>query len=153
MNYTGKTILSCYYSIDKVIVQIENVIKKKAKNSFYDSSSTEKQAEKILQLVEIRKDLFELKLICEMAFSKLSEYDKILISYKYFGIKPSDENFDLKSRNYFRKQIKALDNFNKILVKSGYDSEWFKNKYLKIAYIAGIYQKAILEEGKKHVIE
>ena len=153
MKFVGKTILSCYNSIDKIIVQIENVIRKKASNSVFDFSSTEKQAEKILQLVEIRKDLFELKIICEKAFSKLSEFDKTLIRYKYFKILPDDENFDLKSRTYFRKQIKALDSFNKILISLGYDEYWFNKKYLKIAYIASAYQKAVLEDGKKHTAD
>ena len=83
----------------------------------------------------------------------LSEVDKTLIYYKYFGILPKDEDFDLKSRNYFRKQNKAIERFDNALKSKGYDEEWFFKKYLKISFIAGIYQKMILEEGKKHSLD
>ena len=150
MNYHGKTMLTCYKKIDKLVLQIENLIKKRVKDSFYDFSSTYTQAERVLKLNEVRLDLIELKLITKEALDSLSEVDKILISYKYFGVMPKDEDFDLKSRNYFRKQNKAIERFNSALKQKGYDEEWFLSKYFKIAFIAGAYQKTVLEEGKKH---
>ena len=150
MNYHGKTMLTCYKKLDKLVLQIENLIKKRVKDSFYDYSSTFTQAEKVLQLSEVRLDLLELKSITKEALDELSEVDKTLIYYKYFGILPKDEDFDLKSRNYFRKQNKAIERFNNALKSKGYDEDWFLKKYLKISFIAGVYQKMILEEGKKH---
>ena len=44
MNYHGKTMLTCYKKIDKLVIQIENLIKKRVKGSFYDFSSTYMQA-------------------------------------------------------------------------------------------------------------
>ena len=149
-NY-AKTILSCYDTIDGYITQIENVIKIKAKNSFYLRNGTVTLAEQLISLGEIRKDLIELSEIVDKILKKMTEEDKILISYKYFGVKPKDENFDLTSRNYFRKQIRALKRFSELLVKNNYDEEWFKNKYLKIAYISSIYQLTLNENGKKHI--
>ena len=149
-NY-AKTILSCYDTIDGYITQIENVIKIKAKNSFYLRNGTVTLAEQLISLGEIRKDLIELSEIVDKMLKKMTEEDKILISYKYFGVKPKDENFDLTSRNYFRKQIRALKRFSELLVKNNYDEEWFKNKYLKIAYISSIYQLTLNENGKKHI--
>ena len=150
MNYHGKTMLTCYKKLDKLVLQIENLIKKRVKDSFYDYSSTYMQAEKVLQLNEVRLDLMELKAITKEALESLSEVDRTLICYKYFGITPKDEDFDLKSRNYFRKQNKAIERFNNALKSKGFDEEWFLNKYLKISFIAGVYNKMILEEGKKH---
>ena len=143
MCYFGKTMLSCYNSIDKVVEQIDNVIKAKVKNSFYSYSSTYSLAEKILALTEVKKDLLELKYITSETLLKLSEYDRTLLCYKYLKVKPSDENFDLTSRNYFRKQIKAIEKFNKKLSLFGFDEAWFKTKYLKIAFINGVYNKII----------
>lgn len=153
MNYHGKTMLTCYKKIDKLVMQIENLIKKKVKNSFYDYSSTYMQVERVLKLNEVRLDLIELKDITKEALDSLSDVDRTLISYKYFGIMPKDKDFDLKSRNYFRKQNKAIERFNSALKEKGYDEDWFLSKYLKISFIAGIYQKMILEEGKKHVAD
>ena len=150
-NYS-KTILSAYPSIDGIVTQIENLIRKRARNSFYLRVDTVSFAEQLLRLGEIRKDLLELKITVEETLASIPEYDRILISYKYFGIKPTDENFDLKSRNYFRKQNKALDAFCKKLNEKGYTKEWFERKYLKIAFVEGIYNKVIKQEGKKHAI-
>lgn len=153
MEKYAKTILSAYPLLSGYITQIENLIKKRAVNSFYLRCDTAHYAEQLIRLGEIRKDLFELINLVDEVLSTLNVYDKTLISYKYFGIKPEDENFDLKSRNYFRKQIKALDKFVKVLESMGYTSEWFQNKYLKIAFISSIYKRTLLEEGKKHVRE
>ncbi len=153
MNYYGKTMLSCYKKLDKLVLQIENLVRKKVKYSFYDYSSTYEQAESVLRLNDVRIDLLELKLITEEALNSLGEVDKTLICYKYFGILPKDKDFDLKSRNYFRKQNKAIERFSSALKSKGYDEDWFIKKYLKISFIAGIYQKMVLEEGKKHVVD
>ncbi len=153
MSYHGKTMLSCYRTLDKVVTQIENLIKKRVKNSFFDYSSTFMQAEKLIELSDIRLDLIELKNITKDALESLTEDDRTLICYKYFGILPKDKNFDLKSRNYFRKQHKAIEKFDGILKSKGYDEKWFISKYLKISYIASIYKKMIEEQGKKHVID
>lgn len=151
MSYHGKTMLSCYKSLDCVASQIENIIRSKVRNSFYNFSPTFEQADKILKLTEIRLDLLELKEITKEVLEELLETDRILICYKYFGILPEDKNFDLTSRNYFRKQNKAIERFDSKLKAKGFDEEWFKNKYLKIAFISGVYKKMIKEEGKKHV--
>ncbi len=153
MQQYAKTILTAYPLLNGYITQIENLIRKKARNSFYLRCDTVSFAEQLIRLGEIRKDLFELISVVQETLLSQTEYDRTLISYKYFGIKPSYENFDLSSRNYFRRQIKALDKFSKALECSGYGKEWFQNKYLKIAFISGIYKKTLLEEGKKHVRE
>lgn len=150
INY-GKTMLSAYTSIEGVITQIENLIKTRARNSFYLRENTLGLANQLLRLGEIRKDLFELKELVEDVLASMSEEDRELISYKYFGYMPSNENFDHTSRNYFRKQVRALSRFSNKLEAMGYDGNWFTKKYLKIAFIAGVYQKTVLEEGKKHV--
>lgn len=149
-NY-AKTILSCYMQLDGMITQIENIIKKKAKNSFYARCDVYALSEQLLSLGEIRKDLIELKTITDNVLDSIKPYDKLLIKYKYFGEVPDIEDFDHTSRNYFRKQVKALKNFADNLVNKGYDTNWFQNKYLKIAFISGIYQTTLLEQGKKHV--
>lgn len=152
MELYGKTILSCYTMLDKIVSQIENLVKTRARNSFYDYSSTLKQSNKILKLCNVRFDLMELKEIAKNALEMLNNEQKTLIFYKYFGILPSDKNFDLTSRNYFRKQIKALKRFSSILKSKGYNENWFENKYLPIAFISGTYQKVLNEQGKKHAV-
>ncbi len=151
MKMYSKTILSAYNQITSMITQIENTIERRAKNSFYMRCDTVTLAEQLISLGEIRKDLIELKYIADDILSKIKPEDATLLKYKYLGIVPDDENFDHTSRNYFRKQIKAIERFCNKLKIEGYDEEWFKNKYLKIAFISCAYQKTLDEEGKKHV--
>ena len=150
MEKYAKTILSSYNQISGIITQIENVIQRRAKNSFYLRCDTTQLANELLSLGEIRKDLIELECIADDILSKIKPEDKTLILYKYMGVVPEDENFDHTSRNYFRKQIKALNNFKGQLEKIGVTETWFENKYLKIAFIKNVHKKIILEEGKKH---
>ncbi len=151
MEQFGKTILSAYPMLLGYVTQIEEIIKKRARNSFYARVDVVNLSEQLLTLGEIRKDLIELKLIVEEILSLIKPYDRVLLCYKYFGIMPEDSDFDLTSRNYFRRQIRALKNFSDMLVSKGYNQEWFEKKYLKIAFISGIYQKTLLEQGKKHI--
>ena len=151
MEQFGKTILSAYTMLEGYVTQLEDVIKTKARNSFYSRCDVVNLSEQLISLGEIRKDLIELKQIVEDVLNSIKPYDKILLSYKFFGVLPEDKDFDLTSRNYFRRQIKALQNFSNELKNKGYDEDWFKNKYLKIAFISAIYQNTLLEQGKKHV--
>lgn len=150
MCFYGKTMLTCFKNIDSINKQIENLIIKKAKGSFYGTSSALAISQELIDLGEVRFDLMELKEVTLKALSKLKEEDKMLIEYKYFQIVPNVENFDHTSRNYFRKQVRAIDRFHKILEKLGYDEKWFFDNYLKIPFIKGAYHKTIKEEGKKH---
>lgn len=150
MGYYGKAILSCYKKIDAVNESIENLIKKKALSSFYDYSSLEKQAVKLIELSEVRKDLLELKSICESALKGLEQEDRILIGYKYFSEELPSKDYDHTSRNYFRHQVRALNRFELCLKNVGCTEEWFLNKYMKIAFVSNAYKRAEMEEGKKH---
>ena len=146
-NY-AKTALTCYNAITPLINSIESVIKKKAKNSARNYSSCEKLADEIAKLIQVRLYLFDLKSLINEALSKLKPYDAILIKYKYFGIKPSGE-FDHTSRNYFRKQIKALSNFTLNFQEIGVSEEWFQEKYLTIPFILNVHKKILKSEGKR----
>ncbi len=148
MTSYAKTILQSYKALVPLTMQIEEIIKAKAKNSFYNFSSTEILAEKILALIEAMKILIELKEVVDKALSKLSQRDKILIDYKYFGVTPSGE-FDHTSRKYYRMQVRALKNFCQALEGLGVTKEWFENNCLKIAYISQIHKMVTLKQRSK----
>lgn len=150
MNYYEKTCLTCFPTLDVMVLQIENLIKKNAKNSFF-MQGAEKIAERIISLNEARIDLIELKGFVKRAYEQLDALDKELIGYKYFGNEPKCKNFDHTSRNYFRRQVRALKVFSKKLKSVGLDENYFMARYAKIAFINETYKRIIKEEGKKHV--
>ena len=61
MQKYAKTILCAYPHLDCIITQIENLIRNKARNSFYIYDNTQKVVEQILRLGEIAKLLYILK--------------------------------------------------------------------------------------------
>ena len=146
-NY-AKTALSCYNAITPLINSIESVIKKKVKNSARNYSSCEKLADEIAKLIQVRLYLFDLKSLIDEALNKLKPYDITLIKYKYFNVTPNGE-FDHTSRNYFRKQVKALENFTLNFQNLGVSEEWFTEKYLTIPFILNVHKKILKTEGKK----
>ena len=76
MQKYAKTILSAYPMIDNVIMQIEKLIRNKARNSFYLYDDTMKTVEQILRLGEIAKLLgMSDKNIFIMANGKTLEVD------------------------------------------------------------------------------
>ena len=152
MSYYVKTILSCYKALMPLSKQMETIIKQKAKNSYYNYSPCQVQAEEILKIVNVRLLLLDLKSLTEEALSKLSFNDLWLIKYKYFGETP-DFEFDHTSRNYFRKQVKVIEKLKKVFCSIGVTEEWFMNNYFDIVFIKKYYNKIIKEEGKKHVRE
>lgn len=151
MDCCAKTVLVTYKSLNSVIEQIENLIKSKVKRSFYDYSSTYSQAQKILELVNVKDDLIDLCLLTKDAISKLNSQDRQHIEYKYLNVLPNNE-FDRTSRQYFRRQIKAFNNFCEKLIESGFDKDKFLNVYLKIPYIYQAYVKICSQEDKRAAV-
>lgn len=149
MHYYEKTLLTVYSSLESIAEQIENLLKAKAFASYKNFESVESQANRLIEMSEVRVDLLELKAELDDVLKEVDEETRILLGYKYFKEKKI-ANFDYTSRNYFRKQIKAVEKFSKILNRHGVTEEWFMKKYFTVAYIKNVYKKIVLEEGKKH---
>ena len=150
MCYYEKTLLVSYTTLESVVEELEGLVMAKALASFSSRDSCERQAEKILSLIEKKSKLIELKQKLDEVFVLMSSESLELISYKYFKTESERPDFDHTSRKYFRKQIKALKEFSQKLLKAGMTEEWFKNKFLDISFLNSIYSRMKKNESKEH---
>ncbi len=133
----AKIILFAYPYIEDACRIIDRQIEKRSRLSFYSYKPCEALADKIASMIADKRYLLLLKSKVSMIFERLTEDEKRLIGYKYFNNRPID-GFDYKSRQYFRKQIKALERFKKLLELSKITEENFEKYYADIPFIKSI---------------
>lgn len=128
-----KTILYSFPQIEKVQMQIDEVIKNKALASMEDNSPCDEQCEKILSLLQDKVVLEDIKRKVKLLNRGLTESEKDLVDYKYFKTKPYTYFIgkDVASRNYFRKQKTILQKISEIFEIMGLSDKWFEEKCLK----------------------
>ncbi len=146
----AKAILYIYHGIDGVVSQIDDLVLRRALASFSDSTSCEKQAERIIGYIEQKKLLLALRCKTEAALSEFTEEEVKYFEYKYFKRKPADYfvGFDAAGRNYFRKQIRLLEKFCFALARQGIDEESFRRDYLQMEFIRDLVRRIRRSEEK-----
>lgn len=155
MHHYQKTILYVYPNLKRYVDGIDDLVEKAAVNSFYDLTPCEIQANNILRLIENKELLIELKLLIDDALKAFSNEEIKYFEYKYFKRKPKSFFFELdtQSRNYFRKQLRLLAKFTKIINGLGINEETFE-KYLKIGFISNVYDRVVyLDEKSKEKVK
>ncbi len=133
----AKIILIAYPYIEDACRLIDSQIEKRSRLSFYSYKPCEKLAEKIADMIADKRYLLLLKSKVSALIQRLTEEEKRLIGYKYFNNRPI-EGFDYKSRQYFRKQVKVLDKFQKLLEQVKLTEENFIKYYADIPFIKSI---------------
>lgn len=150
MENVVNTVLYCYPSFQSVINGMERLAYFKAISSFKDCTKTLSQIEEILQINSQKERLKNLKRTVECILSQLSTEEKMLIEYKFFKIKPS-EDYDCTSRKYFRKQNKLYKKLLEIFKVKSLDNEWFEENYFDIYFLKCKYLRFKTHESKKGV--
>ena len=146
------TMLYAYPNVEAVMEQIDELVERKALLSMNDFSPALEQYEKIVALTEQKQTLIELKLYIKKVASKLSEYEKDCLEYKYFKRKPKEYfiGFDSTSRKYFRRQVNLIKKVEKILDRLGVTDEWFSNNCLKSDFFKELLKRVIVHENNSH---
>lgn len=128
----AKCILYAYPNLEILMDQIDALVEKKALGSMDDYTPCLAQCEKVISLIEQKKVLILLKIVCDKILDKFSLEQKDLLDYKYFKQKPKEyyADFDCVSRGYFRRQIRVANEFSSRLEKSGLTDEWFEENCL-----------------------
>ena len=146
-------ILYIYPSIDEIVEQYEDIIVKKAENSYMDLSPCEKIANKIIDLIYEKNLLIELKVLLDKVLKNLTDSEMMYFEYKYFKRKPKSffEGFDVSSRQYFRNQLKVFKKYSNLLDKYKMNEKWFED-YLKINFIKELCVRLEIREKEKEEI-
>lgn len=133
-------ILTNYPQLDKLCDCLEKSIFRKAIASFSTNKSTLDSINEIVDTIERRNMLIRLRNICNIVFSRMNKEEIDLFSYKYFNKNPSND-FDCSSRNYFRKQKRALEHFKELLGYIGINEKVFFEDYSFVPYTKAIPNK------------
>lgn len=126
-------------SLDKQVLDIG-----KSSNSaqLQKIQSTYYQASRIIELMERKRKMINLKVSVEDALNRLKKSDKRLLTLVFVdGVKSEmvAQMLGVSIRTFFRKKISALDNFALIFQELGYDSEFFENEYAYEPWFMSVY--------------
>lgn len=150
--YYAKTALYAYPNVDALIEQIDELVERKALYSMSDYSPCDQIAEKILDYTAQKVALIELKDFMDKVLSKFTKDQLDCLDYKYFKINPKEyyKDFDAKSRNYFRKQIRVAKKFSEKMESVGATDEWFKNTCLKSDFFKELLKRVYEHEKNSY---
>ena len=143
----AKILLSAYPNLGRFIKAANDNYLRRCLNSAYFSEPTETFAAGVLNLLDERRKLVDLKEKLDLLFSRLSDEERQLIKFKYAGIMPKNK-FDFSLRTYFRKQIKLLEKVKTYLNYLNITEEVFKREYLGVAYFK-IYADTVKNTARK----
>ena len=129
----AKILLSAYPNLNRVIKTENDNYMRRCFNSAYFCEPAEVFTTSLIDMMESRRKLIDLKNKLDLLFSRLSDEEKALIMFKYAGIMPKNK-FNFSLRTYFRKQKKLLAKIETYLKYLNITEDVFKKQYMHIRY-------------------
>lgn len=136
MKYWSRSALSIYKylstmanSLDKQVLDIG-----KSSNSaqLQRVQSTYFQANRIIELMDRKRKMINLKVSVEDTLGKLNKIDKRILTLVFIdGVKSEmvARMLNVSLRTFFRKKFSAMERFSAIFCELGYDNEFFEKEY------------------------
>ncbi len=134
----AKTLLTTYNCLEAISNAIDKLVITQGVNSGRNSLTTMENAEKIINLIQRKKLMVNLKVITENVMASLDTNSARILVMKYFDhVKPDVcyKLLDMSRRTFFRKANKAVDEFALHLKNLGYDHETLNNMLYKEQWI------------------
>ena len=150
MKYWSKSALSIYKylssmtnSIDKIVLDMG-----KGSNSALSSQyhSTYYQASKIIELMDRKRKMINLKVAVEDAISKLDRINRRIITLVFLDGAKSElvaKLLGVSLRTFFRKKVNAIKQFASVLQEIGYDEEFFESEYFCEKWFMAVYDDCV----------
>ena len=141
----SKTLLNVYNYLETITKAIEKLVNASVVNTCYRCgyrNSTIEQSNKLIDILDKKQKLINLKVICENALLELDDEDKKILCLYYFDNLKAEKIaslFDICSRTVFRKKQKAIQNFSFRLLANGYDLDYFKKRYGDEKWLSDLY--------------
>jgi hypothetical protein len=130
-------------TIDKMVLDLG-----KSSNSAlsHRQYSTYYHASKIIELMDRKRKMINLKIAVEDAISKLNKTDRRIMTLVFFDGAKSEmiaKLLGISLRTYFRKKVNALVKFADLLQEMGYDSDFFQNEYSSEKWFMAVYDECV----------
>jgi predicted DNA-binding protein (UPF0251 family) len=150
----GKTILTAYKYIDKAAQRLDELTLSGALRSGGCKGdcrlTTAEQVERVLDLVNKKTKLCNLKIIIDETLNRFAYEEQLLLKLRYvrnMKFETFSNVLKFTKRTYFRHLEEALKKFCAMLCREGYDNGWFEREYLDQKWIKRI--KTKMDEKEK----
>ena len=138
-----KTALEGYTKIGEIIEWMDEAFLKRASAPYVKGQTAQKQAERLIDLIEKKKRLIDFYYDIKEATESLKEEHRLLLREKYGVIEPMNIE---RNRNYFRKLLLATDKFGKAMEERGYDETKYKKLIKEFFFLSEIYARRKAKE-------
>lgn len=159
MKYWSKSALSIYRYLEKMTNTIDKIVMDIGKNSnnqiLQKNETTYGQASKIIEYLDRKRKMINLKVAVEDCLAKLNKTDRRILALTFIdGIKSEliAQFLGVSLRTFFRKKIEALIHFNTQMVASGFDLDFFRKEYSNEKWILAVYDECILKSASDEEI-
>lgn len=145
----SKTLLNCYPCLERIAGAIDGLVLTNGLHSGCGYYNTLTSANKIIELIDRKKILINLKVLTEKIIEKMSvEYARILVLKFFDRVKSEDiaKIMGLSHRNYFRKLNQAINSFATGLVKFGFTAVVLEKTVEKEEWIKDVYDSILRKE-------
>lgn len=158
----AKTLLNTYNCLETISSAIDKLVVTQGVNSGKNTLTTMENAERIINLIQRKKLMVNLKVLTENIISSLNTISSRILVMKYIDkVKPEIcfELLEMSRRTFFRKLNRAIDEFALRLKQMGYNSEkmsemlanehWIKEYYNHYAKQEDVEQSFDYEEDEQ----
>lgn len=122
----AKTLLTTYNCLEPISDAIDKLVISQGVNSCCNNLTTLENAEKIINLIQRKKIMVNLKVIIENVMASIDPNSARILVMRYFDkVKPEVcfNLLEMSRRTYFRKIDRAIEEFSIHLKNFGYTSE------------------------------
>lgn len=150
MKYWSKSALSIYKYLPTMVNTLDKIIMDTGKSShnsiLQKYQSTYCQASKIIELIDRKRKMINLKIAVEDTLNKLDRNSKRLLTLIFIDGAKSEvvaEMLGMSIRTFFRKKISAINEFSSIFQCKGYDNEFFESEYSYELWFMSVYNACV----------
>lgn len=132
-------------TIDKLIMDIS---KHSNSQTMQKNQTTFNQTRKIIEFLDRKRKMINLKVAVEESLNKLNKTDKRILCLVFIdGVKSElvAQFLGVSLRTFFRKKVDALNRFNTQMIASGFDLEFFKREYSSEKWIMAVYNECLIK--------
>lgn len=150
MKYWSKSALLIYKYLEKMTNTVDKLIMDIGKHSnshvMQKNQTTYGQASKIIEYLDRKRKMINLKVAVEESLAKLNRTDRRILALVFIDGVKSDmvaQFLGVSLRTFFRKKIEALANFNTQMIANGFDLNFFNNEYACEKWILAVYNECL----------
>ena len=154
MKYWSKSALSIYRYLETMTNTIDKIVLDTGKSSnsvmLQKYQTTGYQTSKIIELIDRKRKMINLKLAVEEALSKISKDDRRILTLVYIdGVKSEvmAQLIGCSLRTFFRKKLSAMTKFMLALELAGFNDEFFETDYAGERWFMSVYESCLIKSS------